>query len=188
MHSNNLANHGFDLCDEYILRLFEFIQFLNNLMSFDWMECLKTFSFELTLKIKKPQSISNRCINIECLEGNFFTLLWVGMMRERSHIMQSIREFYKDDANIINHAKEHLSEAPNSSFFSLISKLWICELLHPCSDICNFISVDFSNHFRSDSSIFWNIMEETCLNSNKIWLDTRENLCSFYWVVDIRFS
>lgn len=106
-----------------------------------WMEYMKTLCFEHFLHAKYTESISDRSVDIECFEGDTFTFFGIWVSTESLHVMQTISEFYDDDAEVLDHRDEHLTETLYRAL--LTSVLDGGEFRESLTDRCDLITEFF---------------------------------------------
>ena len=73
------------------------------------IEVLHTKVLELYLYLADTKSLCDRAVDILCLSGDTL-LCFLGLILERTHIVQSVCQLYKDDSYILCHGEKHLAQ------------------------------------------------------------------------------
>ena len=161
-----------------IYKSFAFFSFLLNiayqLIIFLGFHISKTQVFQFTLDIGYPQSIGKRCKNIE----RFFcyTHLFFGLdIFERTHIVKPVRQFYQDNANILRHRQEHLTEALYLLFF-LRLELKSAEFRHAIDKTGDLGTELFGNIVERDTCILCYIVQKSRADRDRINTKCRQYL------------
>ena len=107
LSSNFLNNSTCVLFPLFSLRIYQFPNFL----IFFWLQISETNI--LKFPFYHSNSMSNRCINFYRFL-RFLNLLFRFHILQSPHIMQSIRQFYNYNPNIISHCNDHFSNVLDS--------------------------------------------------------------------------
>ena len=73
------------------------------------IEVLHTKVLELYLYLADTKSLRDRTVDILCLSGDTLLCL-LGLVLERTHIVQSVCQLYEDDSDILCHGEKHLAQ------------------------------------------------------------------------------
>ena len=117
---DHFSDDRFCFSDEVLLLFSHTLELTRDRYVRIWMQNTETLCFKHFLHAKYTESIRDRRIDIECLEGDTFTFFRVWMMIESLHVVQAIREFHDDDTEVIDHRDEHLPEALDRAFLTTI--------------------------------------------------------------------
>ena len=103
-----------------------------------------------------------------------------------SHIVQTIRQFDDDYAQIVGHRQKHFSQALNTAFLALVSNRG--KFGNALTNLGDIIAKFFTNIIFRSFRIFNDIMQNTRLNRYQIRLQNRQNLGSFERMCDVRLA
>ena len=163
---NDFGNHLFGINIKIILLHAKLLELTIYSSVVGRVQCAKTLIFENFFKFKDTESISDRCIYIECLERDTFSFIAFHMKIERSHIMDSIGKFDDDDADILTHRDEHFSKTLDRALFSAIFEL--ADLAESSADMRYLVSEFCTDIVDSPRSILRDIMKKARLDRRQI--------------------
>ncbi len=73
------------------------------------LQILERQLLQLVLHLAHPEAMSNGRVDIERFPGYAYTSIFRQEVK-RPHVVQAIPELHEDDADVIHHGQEHLSE------------------------------------------------------------------------------
>jgi hypothetical protein len=83
----------------------------------DGIDVLETQVFQFAANLAHAQPVRDGSIDVEGLSRDFLLAIRVEML-ERAHVVQPVRKFDQDDANVVDHGQHHLAEVLRLRLFA----------------------------------------------------------------------
>ena len=113
------ANLYFNLFHKVLVLAILIADVLSDLLVSDWIEELQAEVFQFQLDTLHTKAVCQGGINVHCFQcGN--TTLGIGLGGKRSHVVESVTELDKDNANIARHCQKHFSQSFDMGFFLIL--------------------------------------------------------------------
>ena len=125
-----------------------------------WIQCFQAQIFKLHAHLVHPKAHGDRRIDIQCLTGNaldFFAIQYA----QSAHVVQSVSQFDKNDADIPRHSQRHFLEVLSLSELNGV-ELHMSEFADTVYQLSNFLAKLRANIFFVDAGILYNVMQQCC--------------------------
>src|SRR5437763_6329635 len=123
----------------------------------DRIEVTESQVFELAANLTHPEAVGDRRINVEGLAGNFLLAL-LGQMLERAHVVQTVGELNKPDADVVNHGEHHLAQIFGLLLFAR-REINLADLRNALHYVRNLFTEFFANINDGERSVFDRIVQ-----------------------------
>ena len=191
--------HGFchvgcDLFDVLLALHLALIDLLHKILIHLRLQISKREVIQLYLDLADAKARSNRRINIKRLLRNALLLLR-RLILERPHVMKAIGKLNQNDADILNHRKEHLAEVLRLHFLLRLrlirivpGKLDLLQLGHAVHKVGNVGSELLLNLILGINGILDHVMQKSCRDGLLIHFQVSQNNGNIQRMNDVRLS
>lgn len=132
------------------------------------------------------EAIGDWAIDVEGFARNFsLAVSWQGV--QCSHVVEAIREFYQDHADVATHGKKHFAKVLRLFFF-LGLELNLADLADTIDQLRDFFTEVGGNLLFGGFRVFDYIVQDRGRDALRIKVHTRENTGDFDGVVDVRLA
>ncbi|CDE48466.1 acanthoscurrin-2 [Sutterella sp. CAG:351] len=132
------------------------------------------------------ETVSNRHINIERLAGNA-AALFIAHDAESAHVMHTVSKLHEDDADILRHGEQQLSEGFCRGNLSAL-EFELIEFGDAVDDVCHFDAEAFRHLNLRHAGVFQHVVHESCLNGHAVHMPARENRSHRERMRDVRLT
>ena len=103
---NNLILDG---CHEFVVLRALALKFANDILVGDGVQIFQRQVLQLPFHLLHTEAVCNGCVNLHRFIG-FFLLLFRGLVLHRTHIVQTVCNLDENNADVLAHGKEHLTQ------------------------------------------------------------------------------
>ena len=142
--------------------------------------------FQFAPNLSHAQAVSNGRINLQSLARDAFATVG-GEIFEGAHVVQPVRQFDQDDADIVHHGEQHLAEVLGLLLFGA-QELDAADLGDAFDDARHFVAEILANALRGGAGVLKDVVQHARGETGRVQLHARQDQHHFQRVGNERLT
>jgi hypothetical protein len=135
---------------------------------------------QLAADFSHPEAVRDRRVNLDGLPCDPLAPL-LAQVRERSHIVEAVRQLHHDHADVFHHGEKHLAEALGLAVLGG-EEVELGELSDAIDASRHIVAELFAYLVHGDAGVFHHVVQNPCDHGDGIHPHVGEDMCHHYGV------